>query len=426
MNILSSKKENNTVTVEFESSPKDFENALERTYQSQKAKILIPGFRKGKAPRKVIEKNYGDTVFYEDAVNSLLQQEAPKAAKELELDVIEIANPKVKKADKESGVSFQVEFTVKPEASIKDYLGFTVKDENRDVTDDDVERQLKDMQMKTARLIDASHRPVWQGDIIKLDFKGYIDGEAFEGGEAKNFDVEVGRGQFIPGFEEQIVGKNVGEEFEINVTFPADYASKEIQGKNAVFNCIVHSVKERELAPIDDEFAKDVSEFDTLAELKEDLKKSLVKALNEKKEKDFDFAVTEKLIELTQVDIPEVMFERRTDELIREWDLNRPLGSNVEQFLKKSGMTYEAFSKQFYETARKQVRLRFGLEKIAQLENISATDDDVKNEFEMLSKKHNMSIDKIKKIVREDAVIEDVVCEKALNLVKEKAVVERV
>ncbi|MCL2697607.1 MAG: trigger factor, partial [Oscillospiraceae bacterium] len=275
MEIIKNNKTENAVEVEFKVSPEEFEQALEKTYQKEKNRITIPGFRKGKATRKMVEKQYGENVFYEDAINSLYKKVVTEVIDELKLDVVDVPETEVVSVEREEGIAFKVTFTVKPDVSIKDYLGVEVDYKVAEVSEDDIAGKLKEMQLRGARIIDVENRGAEMGDTVTFDFKGFCDGEAFKGGEAENFNLELGSGRFIPGFEEQICGKNIGEDFDVNVTFPEEYQAKELAGKEAVFKCKINGIKGRELVDIDDEFAKDVSEHDTLDELKAEIKDKL-------------------------------------------------------------------------------------------------------------------------------------------------------
>jgi trigger factor len=324
--------------------------------------------------------------------------------------------------DREDGVSFKALFTVKPEVSIKGYLGLEVEEKIDGVTDDDIAGKLKELQLRGARIVDVEDRAAEMGDTVVFDFKGFCDGEAFEGGKAENFSLELGSGRFIPGFEEQIAGKNTGEDFDVNVTFPEDYQADKLAGKEAIFKCKISGIKGREMAELDDEFAKDVSEYDTLDELREDIRKKLTEEAEKRAEEQFENDLSEKLIGLVEADIPPVMFENRIDDMVRDWEYkNKQQGMSVESYLQFSNSTMEQFRDMFREMAEKQVKMRLALEKIADIEKIEITDDDVTAEYEKLSGHYKMPADKVQNLIDPETLKHDLQAEKALNIVKENA-----
>jgi trigger factor len=422
MEILKHEKVDNTVTAEFKIGGEEFEQSLDKAYHKRKNSIAVPGFRKGKATRKMIEKQYGEGVFYEDAINGMYQKTITEVIDELGLDVVDMPDVEVVEVDRESGVDFKAVFTVKPEVGIKNYLGLEVENVINAVTDENVTERLKEMQLRGARIVDVEDRPAEIGDTVIFDFKGFCGGEPFQGGEATNFSLELGSGKFIPGFEEQVAGNNIGEDFDVNVTFPEGYQAKELAGKDATFKCKINSIKGRETTELDDEFAKDVSEFDTLDELREDVRKKLEESAVQQAEVDFENKLSEQLINLVDADIPPVMVEHRIDDMVRDWEMkNQPQGVSVQSYLQFSNSNIEQFRDMFREMAEKQVKMRLALEKIAELENIDVTSEDVEAEYKKMSESYRMPMDKVHNLVEPKSLEGDLKCERAMNLVKDNA-----
>ena len=423
MEIISNNKTAaNTVEVEFKNSAEEFDAAVNKAFIKRRKNITVPGFRKGKATRKMIETHYGEGVFYDDAINALYRDHIDGVIKEAGLDVVELPNIEVTSVGKEEGVVFKAVFTTKPEVNISDYKGIKVTKIVKPVTDEDVDKQLSAMQDRNARIIDIEDRPAQNGDTVVFDFEGFVDGTAFEGGKADNYSLVLGSGQFIPGFEDQIIGKSIDESFEVKVTFPEDYNAEELKGKAAVFNCLIHEIKGKELAPLDDEFAKDVSEFDTLDELKNDIRKKLAEQSEQNAENEVESAINNALIEKLEGDIPPVMYENRISEMVRDWEFrNRYQGVTVQDFLKYTNTTIEQFRENFREAATKQIQLRLALEKIAALENLTAAVEDLEKHYAELAEEHKMDIEKVKSIISPEALGEDIKAEKAFNLVKDSA-----
>lgn len=423
MEIISNNKTAvNTAEVEFKNSAEEFDAAVEKAFIKRRKNITVPGFRKGKATRKMIETHYGDGVFYDDAINALYRENIDNVIKETGLDVVDMPNIEVTSVGKEEGVVFKAVFTTKPEVNISDYKGIKVTKIVKPVTDEDVDKQLGAMQDRNARIIDIEDRPAQKGDTVVFDFEGFVDGVAFEGGKADNYSLVLGSGQFIPGFEDQVEGKSIDESFEVNVTFPEDYSAEELKGKAAVFKCLIHEIKGKELAPLDDEFAKDVSEFDTLDELKKDIKTKLEEQAEKNADNEVENSLNNTLIEKLEGEIPEVMYENRITEMIRDWELrNRYQGITVKDYLKYTGATMEQFRENFREAATKQIQLRLALEKIAVLESIEAAEEDLEKHYSDLAEEHKMEIEKVKNIISAEALGEDIKVEKAFKFVKENA-----
>lgn len=423
MEIISNNKTAvNTAEVEFKHSADEFEAAVEKAYLKKRKNIIVPGFRKGKATRKMIETHYGEGVFYDDAVNFLYRENIDNVMKDTGLDIIDMPNIEVSSVSKEDGVVFKAVFTTKPEVNISDYKGIKVTKVVKNVTDEDVDKQIAALQDRNARIIDITDRPAQNGDTVVFDFEGFVDGTAFEGGKADNYSLVLGSGQFIPGFEDQIVGKNIDESFEVNVTFPEDYNAEELKGKAATFKCLIHEIKGKELAELDNEFAKDVSEFDTFDELKADIRTKLEEQAEKIADNEVENSLNDALIEKLEGEIPDVMYENRITEMIRDWEFrNRYQGITVKDYLKYTGTTMEQFKDNFREAATKQIKLRLALEKIAQNESIEATEEEIEKHYSDLSEEHKMELDKVKSIISSDALSEDIKVEKAFDFVKSNA-----
>ncbi len=425
--ISNSKTETNTTEAVIRVDAAAFEAAVQSVYLKRRKNISIPGFRKGKATRKMIETQYGENVFYEEAVNGMYQQTVADAAEELKLDVVDVPDVEVTEISKENGVTFKVRYTVKPEVNISDYKGLKLEKKVKTVTDGDVDKEIDRVRNNNARIIDVTDRAAVSGDTVIFDYEGSIDGVPFDGGKAEQFSLEIGSGRFIPGFEDQLVGKSVGEEFDVNVSFPEDYHAKELAGKPAVFKCRLHEIKAKELAALDDEFVKDVSEFDTLDEYKADLKKKLTDAANERADSALDDSMAEKLAEMMEAEVPPVMYEHRIADMLREWEYrNRYAGITLQDYLKYTGLTADQFRESFRKPAEIQVKLRLALEKIAANEGIEATEEELEQHYKELSEQHKMDIDRVKAAVPAESLMIDLKIQKAFDFVKENAEITEV
>ncbi|HBH94776.1 MAG TPA: trigger factor [Ruminococcaceae bacterium] len=423
MEIISNNKtEVNTSEVIFKSTAEEFEAALQVAYLKKRKNITVPGFRKGKATRKMVENHYGEQIFFDDAVSGLYREHIEEVIKEAGLDVVDMPSIEVTDVSKEEGVTYKAVVTTKPEVNISDYKGIKVTKIVKNVTDEDVDNELKTRQNRNARIIDVTDRAAEKGDTVIFDFEGFVDGVAFEGGKAEKFSLELGSGQFIPGFEDQVIGHNIDEGFDVNVTFPADYTAEELRSKEAVFKCYIHEIKGKELAPLDDEFAKDVSEFDTLDELKADIKTKLSEQAEKQADMQVDTDINNTLIEKLEGEIPDAMYQHRITEMVRDWEYrNRYQGVTVQDYLKYTGATMEQFRENFKEPAVKQVKLRLALEKIVQLENIESTDEELEKHYADLAEEHKMEVEKVKQIIPAESLAEDIKVEKAFDLVKNSA-----
>lgn len=414
----------NTTAIEFSFTAEEFENAISAAYNKRKKSITVPGFRKGKAPRKVIEAQYGESVFYDDAVNSLYNQNIVAVIDKTGLDVVDVENTEVVEVSKENGVKFKADIITKPVVEISDYKGLEVKKTTKNVDDAAVDAEIEKVRNRNARSISVEDRAAQIGDTAVIDFEGFLDGVAFEGGKGEKFPLELGSGSFIPGFEEQVAGKNIGEDFDVNVTFPEHYQAENLAGKPAVFKCKLHEIKGKELPNVDDEFVKDVSEFDTLDEYKADIKSKLEKTAADEASTNLDNALVDAVIGKMKAEVPQVMYQRRIDEIVREWSARNRI--SVEDYLKYTGVTMDQFRANFTEVAKRQVDLRLALEKIAELENITVFDEDVEKEYADMAEQYKMEADKIKAAVPADAIKNDLKIEKALDLVRDSAKIEEV
>ena len=417
------KKDNNLYEIEFLLEKGEFDAAVDRVYRKKAKSLNVPGFRKGKAPKSIIEKMYGSWIFYEDAINDLIPDAYTAAEKESGLTVVSRPDFEVVNIDDE-GVLMKATVYTKPEVKIEGYLGMQATKNSTAVTDDEVEHELGHIRERNSRTIDVEDREAQNGDVANIDFDGYVDGVAFDGGKSEGYDLTLGSGQFIPGFEEQIIGKKIGEEFDVNVTFPEDYHASELAGKASVFKCKLNSLKVVELPNLDDEFAKDVSEFDTLNEYKADIKAKIV----ERKEKAADSALEEALlgmlVEKLEADIPAPMIEAEAENMVRDYDNRlRSQGMDLSTYFKYTGQTLEQLRESMMPMAEKQVKSRLALEAVVALENITATEEEIEAEYADIAKAYGLEVDKVKEFVDSEGVAKDVTVRKAMDLIKSKAVI---
>ena len=426
MSLKSTNKvETNIYELEVDATAEEFENAVQAAYQKAKNKINVPGFRKGKAPRKMIEKLYGESCFYDDAVNAMVPYIVGSAIEEAGLDIVDRPEIDVTALSKDNGVSFKVKCIAKPEVEISDYKGIEVEKNVKTISDEDVDNQLKSMQERNGRLITIEDRAVENGDTVVIDFEGFMDGKAFDGGKEDGFSLKIGSGQFIPGFEEQIVGKSTGEDFTINVTFPENYQMEELAGKPAEFKIKLHEIKATELPELDDDFAKDTSEFDTLDELKADLKKKLEENASKNAEAAAENAVYDAVIAKMNAEIPQVMFERKIDDMVRDFEMRlSQQGLDLPMYLSFTGMDEAAFRDTFKDQAEKTVKLRLALEQIAKLENIEVTDEQVMEELKKMSENYKLPLNQLMSVVSPATLKTDMLVTEASKLVKDSAVIK--
>ncbi len=402
-----------------------FEKALQNAYMKARKKININGFRKGKAPRKMIEQLYGENVFYEDAVNDLVRTDITPVLEEGNYELIATPEVSVDSVNKNDGVSFKVTVTVKPEVEISDYKGIEVEKVVNAVTDEDVDKALQSLRERNGRLVTVEDRPAENGDIAVIDFEGFKDGVAFEGGKDENYELELGSGSFVPGFEEQIVGKNTGDEFTIEVTFPENYQMEEIAGKLCEFKIKLNEIKAKELPELDDEFVKDATEFDTLDELKNDMRTKLTERAAKNADMEAENKIFETLIGKMSADIPQIMYENKINDMVRDFEVRlSQQGLNMEMYLSYVNMDMPAFRKTFEEQAQKQVKVRLALEKIAKLENVEITDERAEEEFKKMAEQYSLTVEKVKSIVSVKAVKEDLMVEEASKIVLDSAVIK--
>ncbi len=417
------KPETNVVEIEFTADKATFDAAVDKAFKKNVKNITVPGFRKGKAPRHIIEKMYGKGVFYDEALNDVIPGAYEDAIKDQNFQIVSQPEFDVVSIE-DDGVTFKAKFYVKPEVEIKDYAGIEVTKTVREATDADADAEIEQTRARNSRQVEITDRAAANGDITVIDFDGYVDGVAFEGGKAEKFNLTLGSGSFIPGFEDQIVGKNIGDEFDVNVTFPEEYHAKDLAGKPAVFKCKLHEIKFNELPELDDEFAKDVSEFDTFAEYKADVKAKIQDRYNKNADNEVEDQLIAALIEKLSAEIPQPMFDAETENFVRDFDSRlRMQGLDLKTYFQYTGLNLDAMRAQMAPQAERQVKTRLALEKIAELEKIVPTEAELNEEFERMAKAYNMEIDKIKEMVSVEMVSADVAVKKAVDFVKEKAVV---
>ena len=425
MSLQVEKLEKNMAKLTIEASAEDLEKAIEQAYQKQKKQISIPGFRKGKVPRQMVEKMYGKEVFYEDAANALIPDAYDKALEECEEDIV--SSPKIEVTQIEAGKPFIFTATValKPEVKLGKYKGVKVDKIDTTVTDEEVDAEINKERENNARDITVEDRPVKDGDMTTLDFEGFVDGVAFEGGKGENYPLTIGSGAFIPGFEEQLVGAEIGKEVEVKVTFPEDYQAENLKGKDVVFKCTIKEIKEKELPELDDEFASEVSEFETLAEYKEDIKKNLT----EKKEKDAknakEDAAIKAAVEASEMEIPEAMLETQQRQMVDEFAQRITMqGLSMEQYFQFTGTNYQQMVEHVKPQAEERIKSRLVLEAIAKAENIEATEEDYEKELETMADVYQMELDKVKELMGEREkknIMQDLAVRKAAEFVAENA-----
>lgn len=422
MSLKSSKKlEANVYELEISVDAKTFEDAIAKAFQKVRKQVAVPGFRKGKATRGMIEKFYGEEVFYNDAFEILYPDAVEAAVKEAGLELVDSPSDLDVKEISKNGIEFTLKATVKPEIEVGKYKGLKAEKPSTEVTKEEVDAQINQMLERGARYIEVT-RKVKNGDLATIDFEGFVGDKAFEGGKAEGYELAIGSGSFIPGFEDQIIGHKAGDEFDINVTFPAEYGSEELAGKDATFKIKLHIVKEKELPKLDDEFAKDVSEFDTVKELKEDTKKHLAEQKAESADAAFENALMASVAELVSGEIPEVMFERQIDDAINEFGYQmQSQGMDLEMYMSYTGMKPEDLRENFRERAVMQVKCKLALEKIAELEKIKVTDKDVDAHYAKLAGDYGVEVDVVKSAFPAEEVARELKSTKALEVIKAAA-----
>lgn len=417
--------ETNKYELEIEISAEDFEAAIEKAYLKARKNIAMPGFRKGKAPRKLIEKEYGEQVFFEDAVNLLYAPVVNGAVEESGLELVTRPEVEVTEISKENGVKLKATCITKPEVEVKDYKGIEVEKVVNPVTDEDINKQLDALREKNVTVETVDDRAAENGDDVVIDFEGFKDDVAFEGGKAEDFTLSLGSGQFIPGFEDQIVGHNAGEDFDINVTFPDEYQVKELAGAPAVFKIKLKSISKKVMPELDDDMVKDSTEFDTVDEYKADVKKKLEEANEKHADSEVEAKIFDKVIENMTAEIPQVMFDNRVNEMVGELEQRlAPQGISLDLYMQYTGQTIDTVKKAYAEQAEKQVKLRLALEKIAKLENIEVTEDELKAEFDKLAEAYKLDVDQIKQFIHDDDLKKDIAVGKAVDIIKDAAVIK--
>lgn len=415
--------ETNKHELVVEVDGKTFTDAVNSVYRKEVKKISIPGFRKGKAPKAIIEKMYGEGVFYDDAIENIYPTALADAVEEAKLDVVAVDNVSVEEVGKD-GLTFKAVVVVKPEVEISDYEGIQVTPKSTEVTEELVNEEIDKQRDKNSRLVTVEDRPAQNGDITVIDFEGFVDGEAFEGGKAENFNLTLGSGQFIPGFEEQIVGKNTGDEFTIKVTFPEEYQVDELAGKESEFKIKLHEIKAKELPELDNDFVMDVSDKETVEEYKAQVADELAEKLQKESDADVENQLIAKLCELLKGEIPEAMYDNKVNDMMREFDMRlRSQGLDMNTYLQYMGMDAEAVKNSYKPEAEKRVKLRLALEKIAQQQGFTdVSNEDLEAEYSRLADTYKMDIDKVKAAIPADELKKDIAVEKAMDFVKESAI----
>lgn len=421
MNVKSvEKQEKSTVELVIEVGKEEFEAAVEKVYKRQRGKITVPGFRKGKAPRKIIEGMYGSGVFYEDAINDVYPEAYAQAIEQEKLDAV--AWPKVEIVDVgKEGLTFKAVVTVRPEVKLGEYKGLTAEKPEVTVTDEDIDNELKPYVNRASRMVTVE-REAKNGDTVVIDFEGFLDGTPFDGGKGEGHSLELGSGSFIPGFEEQLVGAKAGDEKDLNVTFPEDYHASELAGKPVIFKVKVHEVKEKQLPEVDDEFAKDVSEFDTLADFKKDLGEKLKARRESQVQRDFEAALMEQVMDNMEVEIPDAMVDYEADQLVNDMAQRiQAQGIPFEQYLAMTGMNMDIMREQAKAAALERVRRDLALGAIVAAENITVSDEEVEEEYKRLAEQYHMELDQVKKAVEADGIRKEESYHKAEHVVYDSA-----
>ncbi|MBO7473952.1 MAG: trigger factor [Ruminococcus sp.] len=426
MSLKSSNKTDvNTTELVISIDPETFETAVEKEYQRQKKNIQIRGFRKGKVSRKLAEREFGEGAFYEGAINSLLGPEIDAAVKETGLVLVDRPNVEVTSIDKAEGVELKAVCVTKPEIEISDYKGIKAPKEVKEITDEDIDKQIDIIRKKNARIVSVDDRAAQLDDEVIIDFEGFFGDEAFEGGKGEDHPLRLGSGQFIPGFEDQIVGHNIGDEFDVNVTFPENYQMADYAGKEATFKCKLKGISYEELPEINDDLVKDATEFETVAEYKDDIKSKLEEAAVQQADSEFDNAVMNALIEKVDSPIPNCMYEQRIDALMRSFEQQlQQQGMDIKLYFQYTGMDMDSFRETYRERATNEVKLRLALEKIAELEKIEVSEEDINNGLGEIAAANNMDVETVKRFIPLDDYTTDLKVQKAIDFVKENAVVD--
>ncbi len=415
--------EKNKYEFKFVIDKETFDAEVNKVYRKNVSKMNVPGFRKGKAPKHVIEKLYGTTIFFDEAIDNLLPEAYENALASTKLDAVSRPELEIVSID-DKGVTLKAAVYTKPEVEISSYTGLAVEKESVEVTEEDIMKDIDAVRERNSRMLTVEGRPAQEGDEAVIDFEGFLDGVAFEGGKGEKFPLGLGSGSFIPGFEEQIVGKNIGDEFDINVTFPEDYGAENLAGKEVVFKIKLHELKVKELPELDDEFVKDVSEFDTVDEYKADVKAKITESREKNAETKLENALLDALLANTETEIPACMIEQEIDGYIRDYEYRlQSQGASIDMYFKYTGMTMEQLRENFKTDAEKQVKTRLALSKVAKLEKLKALKKDLEAEYKKIANGYNVDIDTVKSSIPESSISEDIILRKAVDFIKENAVI---
>lgn len=419
-------KEGNTVKISFDVTPEKFEEGMKYSYNKNKSKLTVPGFRKGKVPRKVIEAEFGPDFLYEDAVNWVLNEEYPGVVAELNLEVVSLPDIDVKEVGKDIGAKFEATVTVKPEVKLGQYKGIEIDEIPVEVTEDEIKAHFEKIQNDNARLVPVEDRPAEMGDTVNISYAGTVDGVPFDGGQSDSYDLKLGSKTFIDTFEEQICGHSIGEKFDVNVTFPAEYHAEELKGKDAVFAVEIKGITKSELPELNDEFAQDVSEYETFDEYKAKEVEKLTKEKEQKARQKKEDAIIEKVIANAEMDVPEVMYDNRVDDLIAEYEQNMKMqGLTLDAYCKFSGQTVEDLKKQLRPMAKNSVDAKLVIDQIVKDENIEATDEDVQAQIKKYADQYGLEPEKIAQYYESDPGFrQEVALHKAIDLLCDTAVVK--
>ena len=413
--------------VTFSFTAEQLEDACQKVYLRQRKDIAVKGFRKGKVPRKMVEKLYGEEVFFEDAINMLLPEELGTIIKDLAVEVIDRPSVEIVSCSKAEGAVCKATLITKPEVTVGEYKGLHAPMQVREVTEEDIDQQIEQLRQRQARIIDIDDRAAQLGDEVKINFEGFIDGEAFEGGKGEDYPLRLGSGQFIPGFEDQVVGKSIGDEFDVNVTFPENYGDDRYAGKDAVFKVKLLAISAQELPEIDDEFAKDVSSFDTISDLREDIQKRLTEAAQRQAEAAFENTLFDTLLKNSDAVIPKVMYDRRINQKVREFEMQlqqQYSDLKLEEYLQLTGMTLDQLKDEYEPQAKNEVLLRLALEKIADQEDIQVSDEELEEGLQDFAAQHNAPLEYVKQSVPVEEFRMDLRVTKVVEFIKSNAVVD--
>ncbi len=417
-------KETNTYELEVTVNGETFRAAIDKVFRKEVKKISVPGFRKGKAPRAIIERMYGEDVFFDDAMQDCYPSALDDAAKTAGLKIVTVTSLEAVDASRD-GFTFKADIIVEPEVEVEDYKGIEVEKMSTEVTDDMIDHEIEHVRERNSRMVTVEDRAAQTGDTVVIDFEGFCDGEPFDGGKAENYNLELGSNSFIPGFEDQLVGHNTDDEFTIDVKFPDEYQSDSLAGKDAQFKIKLHEIKKKELPEVDDEFVKDVSEKDTVAEYREELREQIAHRLSHEAEHDTEDKIIASLIERVKGEIPSQMFDNEAQNMMREMDMRlRSQGMDLNTYMQYTGMNADSVLEMYKPEAEKRVKMRLILEKIAKLEDTKPSADEIDAEYARMAESYQMDVEKVREIIPEDSVVEDLSVQKAMDFVKDNAVIK--